>query len=144
MKKIVQFLVLVAITVVSANAQQRTVNLVGSPDNSDFVPSVQGPEIQFERTTHDYGEVKQGDNGDTQFKFKNIGSEPLIILEIRPSCNACVSIPSFTREPILPGKEGVINVRYNTQITGPMTKTVTVFTNGKTSRIALRLSGNVN
>jgi hypothetical protein len=144
MRKIFQILVLVTITVVSANAQQQRVNLVGAPDNSGFVPSVQGPEIQFERVTHDYGEVVEGANGDTEFRFKNIGSDPLVIIEIRPSCNACVSIPSYPREPIMPGQEGVIKVRYNTTILGPMTKTVTVFTNGKTNRIALRLNGNVN
>jgi hypothetical protein len=143
MKKNLCIFVWSAFAVVSANAQQR-VNLVGSPDNSGFVPSVQGPEIQFERLVHDYGEVVAGANGDTEFKFKNIGSEPLVLLEVRPSCNSCVSIPNYTREPIMPGQEGVVKVRYNTQIEGPMTKTVTVFTNGKTNRVALRLNGNVN
>ncbi|MCL2027333.1 MAG: DUF1573 domain-containing protein [Bacteroidales bacterium] len=142
MKKIVYVLTLAAFTVVSANAQQRTVNLVGS-DNS-FTPSVQGPEIQFEKTVHDFGEVVENSNGDVDFKFKNIGSETLVLLDVRPSCGTCVTIRNWPREPIMPGQEAIVAVRYNTHILGAMGKTVTVLSNGKTDRVILRLNGNVN
>jgi hypothetical protein len=144
MKKILCILVLVAFTVVSANAQQQRVNLVGGTDNSDFVPSVQGPEIQFEKMVHNFGEIVQNANGDVDFKFKNIGSEPLVLLDVRPSCGTCVTIRSWTRDPIMSGQEGVVSVRYNTHIVGEMGKTVTVISNGKTDRVVLRLNGNVN
>jgi len=143
MKKIIYILVLVTFTVVSTNAQQR-VTLVGEADNSGFVPSVQGPEIQFEKLVHDFGEVVQNANGDVDFKFKNIGSVPLILFDVRPSCATCVTIRSWPREAIMPGQESVVAVRYNTHILGEMGKTVTVMSSGRTERVVLRLNGNVN
>ena len=43
-------------------------------------------EIKFEKMVHDYGEIKQGDNGECVFKFKNVGKEPLIITMCQGSC----------------------------------------------------------
>ena len=40
---------------------------------------VAGPQIEFDRTEHDYGEVEQGGDGTTEFVFTNTGTEPLII-----------------------------------------------------------------
>jgi hypothetical protein len=143
MKKILCIFVLTAFTAVSANAQQR-VNLVGESSNSNFTPSVQGPEIQFEKLVHNFGEIVQNANGDVDFKFKNIGSEPLVLLDVRPSCGTCVTIRNWPRDPIMPGQEAIVAVRYNTHILGEMGKTVTVLSNGKTDRVVLRLNGNVN
>jgi len=92
---------------------------------------------------HDFGEIVENSNGDIDFKFRNIGSEPLVLMQVNPSCGTCVSIRSWPREPIMPGQEGVVAVRYNTHILGPMGKTVTVFSNGKTERIVLRINGTV-
>ena len=36
-------------------------------------------EFKFENETHDYGTIKQGADGNCEFKFKNTGKEPLII-----------------------------------------------------------------
>ncbi len=107
-----------------------------------FVPSVEGPEIQFERTVHDYGTMEQGGNGDTEFKFKNVGSEPLILSNVQSSCGC--TTPSWPREPIMPGQEAAIKVHYDTNRIGGISKTVTVTTNGKTDRVTLRITGNIN
>ncbi|MDR1951079.1 MAG: DUF1573 domain-containing protein [Bacteroidales bacterium] len=147
MKKILFSVVLVAAVASVANAQTpQRVQLVGTPTTSasNFTPSVEGPEIQFEKTLHDYGQVVQGANGDIEFKFKNIGSEPLLLFNVQPSCNACLTITSWPREPIASGQEAVIKVNYNTTILGPMGKNITVYSNGKSERIALRIAGNVN
>jgi hypothetical protein len=143
MKKNLCILVLVAFTAVSMNAQQRTVNLVGST-SSDFTPSVQGPEIRFERLVHDFGQIAENSSGNVDFKFRNVGSEPLVLLDVRPSCGTCVTIRNWPRNPIMPGEEGIVAVRYNTHILGDMGKTVTVLSNGRTDRAVLRLNGNVN
>ena len=145
MKKIFHLIVLAAFAAFSCYAQtQQRVQLVGTPINSGFTPSVEGPEIKFEKLLHDFGQVVQGANGDVEFKFQNIGSEPLVLFDVRPSCLACVSIPKWPREPIMPGQEAVMLVRYNTTILGSMGKTVTIFSNGRTDRLTLRLAGNVD
>jgi len=143
MKKILFSVALLAFAVSSANTQQR-VSLVETSGNSDFVPTVQGAEIQFERLVHDFGEIVQNANGDVDFRFRNVGSEPLILFDVRQSCATCVTIRSWPRDPIMPGQEGVIAVRYNTHILGAMGKTVTILSNGRTDRVVLRLNGNVN
>jgi hypothetical protein len=145
MKKTLYFFVLLAVVALSANAQNRATQQVRPPvPTPAFVPTVEGAEIQFEKISHDYGEVVQGTNGDIEFKFKNIGSEPLILFRVQPSCGSCLTIQSWPREPIMPGQEGVIKVGYNTSILGPMSKTITLFSNAKTDRVVLRTNGNVN
>jgi hypothetical protein len=146
MKKTFYFFVLSAVVALSVNAQSNRVAQQVTPPvpAPAFVPTVEGAEIQFEKMIHDYGEVAHGANGDIEFKFKNIGSEPLILFDVRVSCGSCLTIQSWPREPIMPGQEGVIKVGYNTTILGPMSKTITLFSNAKTDRVVLRTTGNVN
>lgn len=105
------------------------------------VAQVQGPEIKFDKVVHDYGKIKQGDNGDCVFEFTNIGNEPLVLVSVRSSCGC--TTPAWTREPIMPGKKGSIKVHYDTNRLGGIGKSVTVTTNGKTDRVILRITGNI-
>ena len=40
---------------------------------------VQGAEISFNKSTHDYGQIEQGANGECIFVFTNNGTKPLKI-----------------------------------------------------------------
>jgi len=99
------------------------------------------PVITFEKTTHDYGTVTKGGDGTCEFKFKNNGIEPLILSNVSSSCGC--TVPEWPREPILKGKSASIKVKYDTNRLGPINKTVTVMSNGKTSSIQLRIIGSV-
>lgn len=103
---------------------------------------VTGPSIKFDNTTHDYGEMEQGGNGDCEFTFTNVGTEPLLLSDVRASCGC--TTPSWTREPIMPGKTGTIKVHYDTNRLGGINKAITVTTNGNPERVVLRITGNVN
>jgi len=143
MKKNLCILVLALLSVVLVNAQQpQRVNLVADPAQSDFVPSVQGAEIRFERTTHDFGEILQNSNLNVNFTFTNIGSEPLVLFGVRESCAACITVEYWTREPIMPGQEGVIAIHYSSNLLGPRSSTITVLSNGRSDRVVLRINGN--
>ena len=100
-----------------------------------------GPEIKFEGSEHDYGTITQGANGDCVFKFKNTGNEPLIISDVRKSCGC--TTPTWSKEPILPGQSGVINVGYNTNNIGQFSKTITVLSNATNATVTLTIKGNV-
>ena len=63
------------------------------------------------------------------FTFKNTGAKPLIITGARGSCGC--TVPTYPKKPILPGEEGVIEVRYDTKRLGKFRKTVRVTTNEK-------------
>lgn len=100
------------------------------------------PEITFEKTVHDYGQIYQNDNGECEFQFKNTGKEDLILTNCRSSCGC--TVPEWPKEPIAPGKKGVIKVKYNTGRLGVISKSVTVESNATNNRVELRIQGNVN
>jgi hypothetical protein len=97
--------------------------------------------IKFENTVHDYGTIEQGSDGSYEFKFTNEGKTPLILSNVRSSCGC--TVPSWTKEPVAPGKEGAIKVVYNTHNIGNFSKTVTVSSNAKNSEVMLQIKGNV-
>ena len=100
------------------------------------------PEITFDKVIHDYGKIIQGGNGKCEFTFKNTGKEPLILSKPRSSCGC--TVPTWPRQPILPGKTETIEVTYNTNKIGPINKTVTIFSNAKTKSVILRIKGKVD
>ncbi len=104
--------------------------------------TVEGPSIKFDNTTFDYGQIEQGHHGDCEFTFTNVGTEPLLLSDVRASCGC--TTPSWTREPIMPGKTGTIKVHYDTNRLGGINKAITVTTNGNPERVVLRIAGNVN
>jgi hypothetical protein len=145
MKKILYIIVLIAFVATSGNAQRSRQTTPTTPEKPAFVPTAQGPKIEFEKLVHDYGQVVQGANGDAEFKFRNVGSEPLVLSNVSASCGC--TVPSWTRDPIMPGEEGVISVRYtNMHIIGNIGRAITVLSNSVegADRITLRLAGNVN
>ncbi len=97
--------------------------------------------IDFEVETLDYGTVEQGSNGTRIFKFINKGNAPLVISDVKTSCGC--TVPSYSKAAILPGKEGELQVNYNTKKLGSFNKTITVISNAKEVRKTLKIKGTV-
>jgi len=101
-----------------------------------------GPEIEFEKIVHDYGDVPYNGNGECEFRFTNTGNEPLLVQKPKSSCGC--TIPSWPKEPILPGESEVIKVTYRTNRVGNINKTVTVTSNAiGNPTVVLRIKGRV-
>ncbi|HEY9115088.1 MAG TPA: DUF1573 domain-containing protein [Bacteroidales bacterium] len=101
-----------------------------------------GPQITFKTTLHEYGEIFQDGDGTYLFEFTNTGNEPLILSKPISSCGC--TVPSWPKEPILPGETNSIKVTYNTHKVGAFNKTVTVKSNAKKeSSVMLRIKGTV-
>lgn len=84
--------------------------------------------IQFEKTEHDFGKIKQGDEAEYKFKFTNTGKEPLIIENAQGSCGC--TVPSYPKEPVAPGASGEILVKFNSAgKSNAQQKTVTLTAN---------------
>lgn len=98
-------------------------------------------DIKMDKMEHDYGTIKQGGNGECEFKFTNNGKEPLVITNCQGSCGC--TVPQCPPEPILPGKTGIIKVKYDTNRPGAIYKTVTVNSNAKSGNVVLTIKGNV-
>ena len=97
--------------------------------------------IIFEKTTHDYGTIAQGGDGNCEFVFTNKGTSPLILTNVQASCGC--TVPEWPREPVSPGKSGVIKVAYNTNSPGSFRKSVTVSSTAVNSSVYLVITGNV-
>ncbi|MDC6406829.1 DUF1573 domain-containing protein [Maribacter flavus] len=97
--------------------------------------------IEFKEETVDYGEIEKGSDGVRVFEFTNTGNSPLIISDVRSSCGC--TIPKKPEDPIMPGKTGEIQVKYDTNRVGPIRKAITVTSNAETPTKILKIKGEV-
>lgn len=137
MKKVVLGLMLAA-SVVCAG----TIHAAPAVQDQTVAEKVEGPGIKFEKTVHDYGTVAYGSDGNCEFVFTNNGTEPLLLSDVRSSCGC--TVPSWPREPIMPGKSNSIKVHYDTHRVGGISKSITVSTNGNPERVVLSIRGTVS
>jgi hypothetical protein len=90
---------------------------------------VDGAVITFEKKTHDFGDIFQGDKVEETFKFTNTGSEPLIITNVQVTCG-CTTPKGWPRDPIMPGGKGELTVAFNSAgKSGRQNKVVTIVSN---------------
>lgn len=59
----------------------------------------------------DFGKIKEGQVLEVSFKFKNTGTKPLVISNVRAQCGC--TVPETPKEPIAPGATGVIKAAFN-------------------------------
>ena len=97
--------------------------------------------IDFESKVVDYGILEHNANGDREFVFTNNGTEPLIIKNAKGSCGC--TVPTWPREPIMPGETSKIGVNYATNRVGKFTKTITLTTNVGKKPVILTVKGEV-
>ncbi len=97
--------------------------------------------IEFKDETIDYGEIVKGSDGVRVFEFTNTGDAPLVISDVKSSCGC--TIPKKPEAPILPGKTGEIQVKYDTNRVGPIRKAITVTSNADTPTKVLKIKGTV-
>ncbi|UPT66963.1 MAG: DUF1573 domain-containing protein [Sphingobacteriales bacterium JAD_PAG50586_3] len=102
-------------------------------------PNPNGAEFTFKKEIHDFGKIPQDVPVKTTFEFTNIGKEPLIISDVKPSCQC--TAPEWPKEPIAPGKSAKITVGYNAKAAGPFSKTVTITSNAKTNPKVITIKG---
>lgn len=98
--------------------------------------------IKFEKNSHDFGDIYQGDLATHVFKFTNTGSAPLILANVQTTCGC--TAPEWTKEPILPGGTGQIKVVYNSAgRMGKQNKIITVYSNAANQEERLSIVVNV-
>ncbi len=86
------------------------------------------PKIEFYKTTHNFNTLKEGEIVECTFKFKNVGTAPLKITSVDADCGC--TTPKYTKDEILPSKEGTIKVVFNSDgFRNNIYKTIDVKTN---------------
>jgi Protein of unknown function (DUF1573) len=145
MKRILSAVVFAALLSSYATAQTPAA-VITTPAVATEATKIGGPVMTFEKSEIDYGTITQGADPLRRFKFKNTGTEPLIIKNARGSCGC--TVPSYKKEPIAPGESSEIEVRYDTQRIGDFQKSVTIETNevigDQTQSRVLVIKGKVN
>jgi Protein of unknown function (DUF1573) len=96
---------------------------------------------KFTNETIDFGKIKQGVPQKGTFTVTNISKEPLIIEQANPTCGCTIS--DYTKEPIAPGKSGVINATYNAAAMGHFEKHLTVKFAGVDEMKSITFTGDV-
>jgi len=130
MKKLMTLLFIGFVTF-SINGQEQTVTETKVDPNA--------PVMEFETEVIDYGKIEQNADGVRVFKFKNTGTSPLIISRIQSSCGC--TVPKKPEDPIMPGKDGEIEVKYATNRIGGFNKTITIFSNATEPSKRVRIKG---
>lgn len=105
-----------------------TTNLPQAPEFQTKAEELPKTQVAFEKEVHDFGKVKSGEKVKFQYKFKNSGSQNLLITYVKPSCGC--TTPNWSKDPVEPGKEGYIDVEFDSKgKEGIQQKTITVYGN---------------
>lgn len=136
MKKMILSLSVFAFAATASFAQEKVKAQEAMPAAAAQDPSA----MKFSSEVHDFGNIPQGKPAEYEFVFKNTGKEPIIIQRVQASCGC--TTPSYSKDPVLPGKTGAIKASYNAAAAAPFNKTVTVFSNIGTK--VLTIKGNVD
>jgi hypothetical protein len=77
------------------------------------------------------GTLTMGDKREVKFRFKNTGTYPLIITNVAAGCGC--TVPSYTKEPVEPGEEGVVTGAFDSNRAHPgvVRKNIMVVANTK-------------
>ena len=106
-----------------------------------------GAVLQFESEILDYGILEYDANSLREFKFTNTGSLPLTITKVQGQCGCTTTVidgkPGWPTEPILPGKSGVIKVKYDTKRPGKFDKKIMVYANIAGDQKLITIKGEV-
>ena len=119
---------------------EKEVVLTGEPVEEEVAE--EKPVMTLESKVVNYGEIAKGSDPLRKVSFTNTGNAPLIIKHAKGSCGC--TVPNWPKEPILPGEEGEIEIRYDTKRVGPIRKTVRITTNEGSQPHILQIKGLIN
>ncbi len=98
--------------------------------------------VALSEAQFDFGKMKKGDQKEHVYEVTNTGENPLIISQVKPGCGC--TVPDFTREPILPGKKGMVTLKFDSSnFDGLVSKSAEVYANVEKSPIIISFSADI-
>ena len=98
--------------------------------------------VQLIDSAFDFGTLTQGETVEYNYRFKNTGTNPLIIFKAEATCGC--TIPEKPEKPLMPGETGVIKVVFNSAgKKDHQSKDITVTANTTPEFPILKLTGTV-
>ena len=112
----------------SKKQNEQEVNTSTSVNDSNTIAKIEFPQ-EGEIVTH-------------TFRFKNTGTQSLVILNVEASCGC--TTPKYDKKPIPPGGEGKIEVEFNSSGRyGKQYKVINIFANVPEKVIELKIIANI-
>ena len=98
--------------------------------------------VQVIDSSYNFGKVADGEKVEYNYRFKNTGTKPLVVINASGSCGC--TVPQKPERPILPGEIGFIKVVFDSKgRIGEAHKTVTLVSNARPEFPILQLTGEV-
>ena len=105
-----------------------TTTATAAPQQNTVDPATLTKVEWLDGMDRDFGKMKEGENLEVSFRFKNVGDKPLIISNVSASCGC--TVPETPKKPYQPGETGVIKASFNSSgKPGSQSKQVNVFAN---------------
>lgn len=131
--------ILAFISAVCINAQTNAqIKLSGGNENDVFTKA---PEFKWNTTSHDFGKLELNKPGTFVFTFTNTGNAPLVISQVKGSCECTKA--EFIPTPVPPGKTGWVKAIYDSSKLGEFNRNVTVTSNIDGGPVNLNIKGEV-
>lgn len=81
---------------------------------AEAIDTINVAKLTFEAgTDYQFGSVKEGEVVQHDFAFTNTGTVPLLISKAKSTCGC--TVPSYPEQPVAPGEQGMISVRFDTK-----------------------------
>ncbi len=143
MKKIILSITCLVVFAACNNTNRTPVETTAVETETASNPAeADAPVFKFEKETFDFGQINEGEKVSYDFKFKNTGKSPLIITSATATCGC--TIPSYSKEPIAPGAEGVLSVVFDSAgKPGMQNKVITITANTVPELTQVNILGNV-
>ena len=140
----------IALVELSGVSKTAIINKYGSSDEhahsietpTSKLANVPKTTMEFEETKHSFGTIVEGEKARYAFKFKNTGTNPLVITNAVASCGC--TVPSYPKEPIQPGSSGEVVVEFNSKgRVGQQHKNVLVYSNAQQEAMSIGFDADV-
>ncbi|MCP3906358.1 MAG: DUF1573 domain-containing protein [Planctomycetes bacterium] len=82
-----------------------------APVEGPFTPTAQGPRIEFEKLEHDFGKISDTERHATSYRFRNVGSERLVIHDVKAACGC--TVPNRRQFSVGPGERDQIDIIFD-------------------------------
>ena len=139
MKKYILIL-LVGAAIISCDSSVKDKKADGSAQTE--VAITDSTTVQIIDSVYNYGKVTDGEKVEYNYRFKNTGSKPLIIVKASSSCGC--TVPEKPEKPVMPGEIGFIKVVFDSKgKVGTTHKGISVISNANPPFPELLLTGEV-
>mgnify|MGYP003536605047 FL=1 len=140
MKKLLLFL-LIAATILSCDSRRKD-KIADDTVTQTEKAMKETTTVQVIDSSYNFGSVSDGEKVEYSYRFKNVGTKPLVVVETHASCGC--TIPQKPEKPIMPGEIGFIKIIFDSKgRVGNAYKTITVASNAKPEFPQLILTGDV-